>query len=284
MRGAFLSALRINKRKKKMGNKEMQRFTEQTLKIWDSPEKVKALFAPSLNKDEFSFFMGLGIELKANPFTREIWAVKYGTAAASIFCGRDFYRRKAQELEEYDGHCVDSVYSNDTFSVEDGKPKHTYSLSDRGVLLGAYSFVKNKTTSQPYYVFVKLSEYDKKQSNWKNMPDTMIKKVAEAQGLRGAFQGTFKGTYDESEQSAIEVSCDHEPGTIVMPKSTDPETESATVVEEAEVAQKAPEAQQSNAGSYSCSICNVNISKKVSDFSISKFKQPLCMPCQKGEK
>ena len=28
----------------------------------------------------------------------------------------------------------------------------------------------------------------------------MIKKVAEAQALRGAFQGVFKGTYDESEQ------------------------------------------------------------------------------------
>ena len=50
------------------------------------------------------------------------------------------------------------------------------------------------------FTFVELSEYDTKQSVWKTKPATMIKKVAEAQGLRWAFQELFAGTYEESEE------------------------------------------------------------------------------------
>jgi len=178
----------------------MDKFQASAAEVWKDIDKIRQLFAPKLTDDEFGFFVSLGMGLGANPFTREIWAVKYDeTKPASIFCGRDFYRKKAQELSEYDGHYADTVYSNDKFHVTNGEPEHTYDLTDRGDLIGAYCIVRRKTTSQAFYTFVLLSEYDKKQSLWSKMPDTMIRKVAEAQGLRGCFQGTFAGTYDESE-------------------------------------------------------------------------------------
>jgi len=173
--------------------------------IWTNPEEIKKLFAPELTNQEFAFFMGLSKATGANPFKKEIWAVKYRNKKtgefypAQVFHGRDFYRRKAQELPQYMGHINDAVYENDSFSVENGIPKHSYTFANRGRLVGAYCLVYVQGRKIPFYVFVNLSEYSKGQDVWADKPATMIKKVAEAQALRGAFQGVFAGTYDESE-------------------------------------------------------------------------------------
>lgn len=178
------------------------------IEIWNNnkADKIRKLFAPNLTNDEFAFFWGLGKSLEANPFTREIWAVKYDkNKPAQIFLGRDFYRKKAQEQPDYDGHIVDAVYEKDEFRVESGTPKHSYNLTSRGKLLGAYCVVYKKDISNAFYVYAELGEYHKGQSTWNEKPATMIKKVAEAQALRGAYQGIFRGTYDESEQWQEEV-------------------------------------------------------------------------------
>jgi hypothetical protein len=59
----------------------------QLIKWEDSTQlqEVKKLFAPDLTQDEFQTFVGIGKATKLNPFLREIWAVKYGKQAASIF-------------------------------------------------------------------------------------------------------------------------------------------------------------------------------------------------------
>lgn len=177
--------------------------SQNGMEVWDNSrsDKIRKLFAPQLTNDEFNFFWGLGKGLQANPFTREIWAVKYDkNKPAQVFLGRDFYRKKAQEQPDYNGHVVDAVYENDDFKVRSGIPDHEYNLKDRGKLLGAYCVVHKKGQEYSFMVYVELAEYSTGQSNWKKQPATMIKKVAEAQALRGAYQGVFRGTYDESEQ------------------------------------------------------------------------------------
>lgn len=179
----------------------IQKF-DNAVEIWDNDraDKIRQLFAPNLSNDEFGLFWGLGKFLQANPFTREIWAVKYDKSKpAQVFLGRDFYRKKAQEQSDYDGHVVDAVYENDEFRVESGIPKHSYNLKERGKLFGAYCVVFKKKQGHPFMVYVELNEYHKGQSTWNEKPATMIKKVAEAQALRGAYQGLFRSTYDESE-------------------------------------------------------------------------------------
>lgn len=175
-------------------------LTTTSAAIWNDLDKVKRNFAPSLSNEEFEFFVGLGAGLGANPFLREIWAVKYGSGPASVFLGRDFYRKKAQEQETYDGHTVDSVCENDSFSVSNGVPSHSYTPGNRGKVIGAYCTVYLKNTRAPFFVFCEMAEYSTGKSLWLSKPSTMIKKVAEAQALRGAFQGVFAGTYSEAEQ------------------------------------------------------------------------------------
>jgi phage recombination protein Bet len=162
--------------------------------------QIKQTYGKDLNEGEWKLFVGLGVATGLNPFLREIWAVKYGNNPASVFIGRDGYRRSAQNHPEYEYHFTDAVYANDVYKVVNGEVTHEYNLKDRGALIGAYCVVKRKNASRPAITFVELKEYVQKFGVWTTKPATMIKKVSEAQGLRASFQELFAGTYEESEQ------------------------------------------------------------------------------------
>ena len=178
----------------------------QSMMMWEDNKKleeIRKLFAPKLTDMEFQFFVGLGKASGLNPFTREIWCVKYqDNAPAQVFIGRDGYRKAAQAHSEYDYHQCDAVYSKDKFEVNNGDVRHSYSLTDRGELVGAYCIAKRHKSSRPIYVFAELKEYSTGKSLWNNQtgkPATMIKKVAESQCLRACFQDLLGGTYGEEE-------------------------------------------------------------------------------------
>lgn len=180
--------------------------------MWDDGRKlqeIRKLFAPKLTEMEFQFFVGLGKAANLNPFTREIWCVKYQESApAQVFVGRDGYRKAAQAHSEYDFHQCDAVYANDSFEVHNGEVRHSYKLTNRGELIGAYCIAKRRKSSRPMYVFAELKEYSTGKSLWSNQsgkPATMIKKVAESQCLRACFQDLLGGTYGEEEFSQPEI-------------------------------------------------------------------------------
>jgi phage recombination protein Bet len=178
------------------------------LDIWECPlqlKEIKEVFCKDLTTIEFNAYVGMGKATGLNPFLRELWAVKYDkNKPASIFIGRDGYRLAAQRHPAYEHHQCDAIYENDDFSVEDCIPKHHYNLKNRGKLLGAYATLRLKTSPKVFYVFVNLKEYDKGQSNWNSMKETMIKKVAESQVFRMGLQGMFAGSYHEAEQYHVE--------------------------------------------------------------------------------
>lgn len=177
-------------------------MSENALVLWDEQsklEEIKEIYAPTLTQTEFQAFVGVGKSTGLNPFLREIWAVKYGTSPASIFVGRDGYRKSAQANPNYDWHFVDSIYANDSFIIRNGQPEHNYKLSNRGALIGAYALCQRKGSSRPNYTRVDIKEYSTGKTLWTSKPETMIKKVAEAQALRMTFQEMFAGTYEESE-------------------------------------------------------------------------------------
>lgn len=195
-----------------------------TMVMWEESSQlleIRKLFAPKLTDIEFQIFVGLGKSTGLNPFLKEIWAVKYGKdkdgndTPAQIFIGRDGYRKAAQGHIEYDYHQADAVYENDKFEVVNGEVRHSYTLANRGKLIGAYCVAKRHKSSKPQYVFADLDEYSTGQSLWADpvwkdnkyggkykqggKPATMIKKVAESQCLRAAFQDLLGGTYGEEE-------------------------------------------------------------------------------------
>lgn len=235
--------------------KEHHRPELSGLKVWernfeDAKKALKGYVAPCATDDEIRLFIQIGKSSGANPFLREIFMRKYGDNPATIFLGRDFYRRRAQEQADYNGHTADSVYTNDHFEVENGIPKHSYGIKDRGQLVGAYCVVYRNGLSHPYFRFVFYREYYEgaykpdgtqkmrrvngewvpmKANTWDSKPDTMIVKVAEAQGLRGGYQGVFAGTYSEGEEfpeigpgETREVDINEPPTPPVVPEQADP--------------------------------------------------------------
>lgn len=179
-----------------------ERMQTKVLALWEdkkSLEDIRKAYAKNATDTEFNMLIEMGKATALNPFLREIWLVKYGNGAAQIFIGRDGYRIAAQRQPDYDYHLVDAVYSNDKFQMWNGEVQHQYEIANRGHLIGAYCVVKRKSATRTMYVFVEFSEYDLKQGLWKTKPATMIKKVAEAQAIRMAFQSTFAGTYAQEE-------------------------------------------------------------------------------------
>lgn len=176
-----------------------------TIDIWTNESKlseIRKLVSPSapLTDIEFSFMVELGRATQLNPFMREIWAVKYKQGVpASIFLGRDGYRKAAQRQPDYEYHQVNAVYSKDEFKITNNEIQHNYGFSNRGELIGAYCIVKRKSSQRYTYVMVTMEEYNSNQSLWKTKPETMIKKVAEAQALRQSFQEVLAGTYSDAE-------------------------------------------------------------------------------------
>ena len=170
--------------------------------MWENKvvlDEIKKIYGKDLTEGEFAVFRAIGKSTGLSPYLKEIWAVKYGNNPAQIFVGRDGYRKGAQANNQYEYHQVDAVYSKDVFKMDHGEVEHTYSLIDRGVIAGAYCIVKRKNAQKCIFVFVDVKEYDTGKNLWVSKKATMIKKVAEAQGLRMAFQELFAGTYDEDE-------------------------------------------------------------------------------------
>lgn len=188
---------------------------ENNIAILDSKAaEIKQLFAPTLTQIEFDYFISLAKSLNANPFKKEIYAIKYmawnkdtkqnDLPQLSVFCGRDLYRRVAQEQPDYLVHIASPIYANDIYEKTNGQVTHKTSLKNRGELVGAYCSLWKKNCNIPFTVEVLFSEYKKTTKIWQDIPATMICKVAESQCLRMAYQGVFAGTYDESENWQVQ--------------------------------------------------------------------------------
>lgn len=194
-----------------MNNNVVTLHNNKELTIWEDKTKlaeIRNAFAKGASDTEFAMLVGLGKATGLNPFLREIWLVKYGNSAAQIFIGRDGYRKGAQKQPDYDFHQADAVYENDSFKIVSGEVEHSYNLKNRGKLIGAYCIVKSHNSTRPVYVYVELKEYTTGKSLWATKPATMIKKVAEAQALRSAFQEVFAGSYDETEEFNVGTQTD----------------------------------------------------------------------------
>jgi phage recombination protein Bet len=139
---------------------------------------IRDMCAKDCTENEFLLLMQLAKTYQLDPFTKQIWAVKYGQNPAQIFCGRDGYLAIAHRSGKFDGM--------------DAGTK----TGENGELIG-WCRVYRRDMSHPFSVEVYASEYSTGRNLWKDKPRTMIQKVAEAQCLRRAF--SISGLYSPEE-------------------------------------------------------------------------------------
>lgn len=218
----------------------------------EQKQLVKNTVAKGASDDELALFFHLAQTYGLDPFAKEIWCLKYGNQAATIFTSRDGYLKIANGRTEMDGIQSDAVYENDQLVKRaDGTVEHTYGTPERGKLIGAYAMVFRKDRSRAAYFYAPMAEYNAGSNpTWKKYPTAMIIKVAEACALKRAFSISGLVTQEEMDVSQEgprqAAQAQHEAETTyaeVLPEggksaTTAPVSEAAPAVQYATAAQK----------------------------------------------
>lgn len=171
-----------------------------------SPEIIKRYLvsgdASKVTDQEVMMFIGLNQYQKLNPFLRESYLIKYGNAPATMVVGKDVFVKRAANSKHYNGSESGIIVRNADGKIE--QRSGAFKLKEEE-LLGGWAKAYRKNWEIPVEVSVTLGEYERHkndgglQKNWKEMPATMIRKVALSQALREAFPEDLEGLYSEEE-------------------------------------------------------------------------------------
>lgn len=200
-------ALVKNKNDNTEKNNQMMVFKVGNDEVKLSPTIVKKYLVNgqgNVSDQEIVYFMHLCKSRQLNPFTKEVYLIKYGSEPATMVVSRDALEKRAIKHEKYNGKKV-GLYVMDKESKELIKRDGTIYIKEKEEIIGAWCTVYRKDWENPVTVEVNIDEYIGKKrdgsanTNWANKPVTMITKVAKAQALREAFIEDLEGMYEQEE-------------------------------------------------------------------------------------
>lgn len=153
-----------------------------------SPQELQTLLAIVKNRN-------------LNPFTKEVYFIKYGNNPAQIVVSKDAFMKRAEQNSNYDGFESGVIYEDEKGEL---KTKKGVILPRKTTLIGGWCEVYRKDRSRPVYREVELSAYNTHKNWWQKAPGQMIEKVAIVAAVRDAFSENVGGLYtaDEMEQAA----------------------------------------------------------------------------------
>lgn len=159
---------------------------------------------------EVVMFLNLCKYQRLNPFLREAYIIKYGSSQpATIVVGKETFTKRAKRNADYRGFQA-GIITYDKDSGEIDRRTGTFYLPGEQVV-GGWAKVFVAGWDAPVEAEVSMEEYMGRKkdgeinSQWKNKPATMIRKVALVQALREAFPEDFTGMYDSAEISEATV-------------------------------------------------------------------------------
>jgi phage recombination protein Bet len=157
------------------------------IQSWTDSQKalIKRQIAAKATDDELEMFMYLANKNNLDPFSKEIWFIKYkDDDKPLIFTSRDGYLKIAHSHPAFDG--MESY----TIDNEKGEPI-------KGVCT-----VYRRDMTHPFKAEAKVKEYKKNSQIWNQYPSIMIQKVAEVIALKRAF--SINGLVTQEELSMVE--------------------------------------------------------------------------------
>ena len=184
-------------------SKELITFSDDEKKIIKTQ-----LFPPTATNDDMSYCMGVAKSLGLNPINKEIWFIERkanvnGQWVSKIepMVGRDSFLKIAHRSGLFGGIEATAELKEVPF-LNNGKWESKKDLV-------ATAKVYKKGFDNPFIAEVNYNEYVQRTKAgtptkfWDEKPHTMLKKVAESQALKKAFNIT--GVYDENEIRDEEV-------------------------------------------------------------------------------
>lgn len=148
----------------------------------DQIQLIKLTVAKGATDSELQLFLYRCKNMGLDPLKPgQVHFVKYGNNPGTIIVGIDGFRSKAARTGRHIG------------------TKRGLIRDDNGKCIGAWCEVYRSDWSHPARDEVSLSEYNTGKAQWRSMPETMIKKVAEVSALRMAFPDDLGGMYSHEE-------------------------------------------------------------------------------------
>jgi phage recombination protein Bet len=170
-------------------------------------QDVKRLLCPNATDVEISLFLRTCEDEQLNPFTKEIYLIKYSlNDPASIVIAIESHLKVAESRPNYDGHEAGILVKSP------GKPiEHRFGeyYDEKEELAGGWAKVYLKDRGRPIYAAVRLQEYmrytkeGKPSKFWRDAPAAQIRKVALVHALREAFPSRFAGTTTEGDYQEV---------------------------------------------------------------------------------
>lgn len=155
-----------------------------------TPDQLKLItdtVAKGATPDELKLFLYRCQNLGLDPLKPgQIYFIKYGSGPGTIVVGIEGFRARAGKTGKLSG-------------IKRGALRNS-----AGELIGAFAEVYRSDWKECAREEVPFSEYNTGKGNWAKMPETMIKKVAEAAALRMAFPDDLGGTYIKEEMDQAE--------------------------------------------------------------------------------
>lgn len=155
-----------------------------------SPEQLKLItdvIARNASPDELKLFLYRCKNMGLDPLKPgQIHFVKYSNGPGTIVVGIEGFRTVAHRSGKLSG-------------IKRGAIR-----DEKGNLVGAWAEVYRTDWQHPAREEAPLSEYNTGRGPWQKMPETMIKKVAEAAALRMAFPDSLGGVYTNEEMEQAE--------------------------------------------------------------------------------
>lgn len=179
-KGAYLTDLQ------KLDGATLRNFVDP--KHQASPQELQTLLAIVKNRN-------------LNPFTKEVYFIKYGNNPAQIVVSKDAFMKRAEQNQNYDGFESGIIYED---ASGDLKNKKGVILPKNCTLIGGWCEVYRKDRTRPVYREVELSAYNTGKNWWQKAPGQMIEKVAIVAAVRDSFSEDVGGLYtsEEMEQAA----------------------------------------------------------------------------------
>jgi len=171
-------------------------------------QDVKNKICPKATDAEIGMFLQMCQDEQLNPFTREIYLIKYkDTEPAQFVIAVESHLKVAENRVNYDGHEAGIVVRTQGKLTEN---RIGEILDKEETLLGGWAkvYLKDRPT-RPVYCAVNLHEYQKYTGEgklagkWATAPAAQIRKVALVHALREAFPTRFANTKIDCEYHEI---------------------------------------------------------------------------------
>lgn len=180
-----------------MSNEVIEYKDDAGMPVKFTSQDIRERLCPNATDSELALCIELCNRQHLNPFTKEVYLVKYKDAPASIITSYQVFNRRANRQESYGGIKSGVVVMREGQIVKKRGSAVYKQVGEQ--LLGGWAEVQFKDGKEPAYVELALSDYSTGKSNWAKMPGVMIEKCAKAGAWRLAYPDEFGGMYTGEE-------------------------------------------------------------------------------------